>query len=96
MKKMTFFLFLTILVSFSATKIGMFDFTNRNSTVCAWSDGLNNYTSTELAAAIFQGDTKEPLPDQVTICISTYVDIEDCDQELPQPKVTQCNLRVVL
>ena len=59
----------------------MFDFTNRNSTVCALSDGLNNYTITELAAAIFQGDTKEPLPDQVTICISTYVDIEDCDQE---------------
>ena len=62
-----------------AKKIAMFDFT-KNHTFVDVADMTSQYVDTnitvsDLAAAVFEGDLAEELPDQVTICVTVFADM---------------------
>ena len=89
MRKLTIFQSLSFLLSCTASRIGMFDFNNRNASRCvrkgsyhdpvSWNwKAARNDSVTDLAAAILKED-KEIIPERVTICNTIYADIDDCD-----------------
>ena len=65
----------------AGSPIGMFDFTQRNLSSCS----SNTYEASidNLAVAVLRTDTAKELPEQMTICSTIFLDIDDCDRNYP-------------
>ena len=86
MQKQTIVILASLILSCSSYPIGLFDFNKRNASRCVLRRSNNdplvydfNSTISELTAAVFKGESKDKLPEKVTICSTIYDDIDDCD-----------------
>ena len=73
------FLLLLFVSQTKSEKIGFFDFSKANSTLknINSQEDLKEKKISQLAAAVFEGEPDAPLPDEVTICVTIYIDLDD-------------------